>query len=40
VPLSIEPVLGWRVWRLTRDIRGELRLRSTIRREPAEVPVG
>jgi hypothetical protein len=27
VPLSIEPVLGWRVWRLTRE-RGELRLQA------------
>ena len=27
IPLSIEPVLGWRVWRLTRE-RGELRLQA------------
>ena len=27
IPLSIEPVLGWRVWRLTR-VRGELRLQA------------
>jgi hypothetical protein len=26
-------VLGWRVWRLTRDLHGELRLRSTTRPE-------
>jgi len=26
-PLSLEPILGWRVWRLTREVRG-LRLRA------------
>src|SRR6266550_4426072 len=29
IPLSIEPVLGWRVWRLTR-VRGELRLQALV----------
>jgi hypothetical protein len=29
IPLSIEPVLGWRVWRLTRE-KGELRLQALV----------
>jgi hypothetical protein len=33
VPLSIEPTVGWRAWRLVRE-GGELRLRSLIKRDP------
>ena len=30
VPLEIEPLMGWRVWKLGRNFLGELRLRAIV----------
>ena len=30
VPLEIEPLVGWRVWKLGRNSHGELRLRAIV----------